>query len=132
MMVTFGYCAVIASHSNSRSFYDHTRNLNTDQIKRLVSLGGIIGHSLCPWHLADQGNADLNTVIHNIEVLISEAGEDNVCFGCDLDGTDLPAGFSDLTSLTKLNELLQERFSKEITDKLFFYNAYRKLTQFLK
>lgn len=125
-------CAVIASHSNSRSFFDHTRNLNSYQIKRLVSLGGIIGHSLCPWHLADHGNADANTVISNIEALISEAGEDNVCFGCDLDGTDLPDGFNGLTSLAGYYELLNKRFSQEIADKLYFNNAYRKLTQFLK
>ena len=125
-------CPVIASHSNSQEFYKHSRNLNKEQIERLASLNGIIGHSLCPWHLAENGEADLSTVIGNIEFLISLAGEDNVCFGCDLDGTDLPKGFSDITSLEPLYAELSKKFSPLTADKIYFKNAYQKFQQFLK
>ena len=123
---------VIASHSNSRTFFDHTRNLYTDQVKRLISLGGIIGHSLCPWHLAKNGDADIDSVLDNIEHLINEAGEDNICFGCDLDGTDLPKGFSDITSLEELYNKLSKRFSPQIAEKITYLNALNKFQQFLK
>ena len=123
---------VIASHSNSRRFYDHTRNLYTEQLKRLTELGGIVGHSLCPWHLATQADADEYTVLKNIEALIEDAGEDNDCFGCDLDGTDLPKGFTDITSLTKLGDMLSNRFSPLIADKILYLNALNKFQQFLK
>ncbi len=123
---------VIASHSNSRRFFDHTRNLYTEQIKRLVSLNGIVGHSLCPWHLAENGNADLNTVLDNIEYLIEDTGEDNVCFGCDLDGTDLPCGFTDITSLDDVYKQLSNRFSPSLADKIIYLNALNKFQQFLK
>ncbi|MBQ1935161.1 MAG: membrane dipeptidase, partial [Clostridia bacterium] len=123
---------VIASHSNSRSYFDHTRNLYIEQIKRLISLGGIIGHSLCPWHLADNGNADVDNVIDNIESLINAVGEDNICFGCDLDGTDLPYGFKDITSLENICNQLSHRFSPQIADKIQFTNALTKFQQFLK
>ncbi len=133
MNITEKYSSpVIASHSNSRRFFDHTRNLYTDQIKRLVSLGGIVGHSLCPWHLDENGNADINTVLDNIEHLICDAGEDNVCFGCDLDGTDLPRGFADITSLETLYEHISIRFSPSVADKIIFLNALKKFQQFLK
>ncbi len=123
---------IIASHSNSRSFFDHTRNLYPEQIKRLVSLDGIIGHSLCPWHLAESGNADLRTVINNIESLICLAGEDNVCFGCDLDGTDLPEGLTDIASLKAVYNELSNRFSPSLADKIIYLNAFNKFQQFLK
>ena len=123
---------VIASHSNSRGRFNHTRNLYTDQIKRLISLGGIIGHSLCPWHLSESGDADVTTVMENIESLIYDAGEDNICFGCDLDGTDLPHGFKDITSLNTICDRLSHRFSPQIADKIQFTNALTKFQQFLK
>jgi membrane dipeptidase len=123
---------VIASHSNSRRFFDHSRNLYTDQIKRLISLGGIVGHSLCRWHLAEGGKSDIKTVLKNIEVLIEDAGEDNVSFGCDLDGTDLPDGFDGIASLNTLSQELSKRFSPSIADKILYQNALNKFQQFLK
>ena len=123
---------IIASHSNSRVFFDHTRNLYTEQAKRLVSLGGIIGHSLCTWHLAESGKADINTVLDNISRLVEDVGEDNVAFGCDLDGTDLPLGFNDITSLSQLYDHLSIGFSPSTADKIFYQNALNKFQQFLK
>lgn len=123
---------VIASHSNSRRSCDHTRNLYTDQIKRLVSLGGIVGHSLCPRHLSIDGNADISKVLDNIAHLIEDAGEDNVCFGCDLDGTDLPNGITDINSLRSIYNAISLRFSPQTADKIIYQNALNKFQQFLK
>ena len=123
---------VIASHSNSREFFDHTRNLYKEQAERLASLGGIAGHSLCVWHLEKDGKCNVKTVCDNVLSLTEIMGTDNVCFGCDLDGTELPEGISDISDIALIHEEIINALGKEVAEKILFTNAYNKFKQFLK
>ena len=123
---------VIASHSNSREYFDHTRNLYRNQAERLASLGGIAGHSLCIWHLEKDGKCDVKTVCENVVSLTKLMGKENVCYGCDLDGTDLPEGVSDITGIHLIHNEISNALGKEAAENILFTNAYNKFKKFLK
>ncbi len=114
---------IIASHSNSYSVMPHSRNLRDEDFEGIRVLGGIVGISLCPYHLA-KDDADISDVIKHIEHYLSLGGEDTLCLGCDLDGTDLPNGFDGISDLPKIaNELARLNYSQKQIEKIFYANA---------
>lgn len=118
---------VIASHSNAYSVYSHSRNLRDRHMDAIKELGGIIGISLCKFHLYDKSpdETDITDVIRHIEYYLSRGMENVLCIGADWDGTDLPRGFSDIRSAYNIyNELLKLNYSEELIDNIFFGNAY--------
>ena len=115
---------IIASHSDSYSVCQHSRNLTDEDFKKISSLGGIVGISLCPNHLASGGDASISDIIKHIEHYLSLGGEDTVCLGCDLDGTNLPNGFDGLSDIPKIEEeLIRLGYSDELTEKICYKNA---------
>ncbi len=119
---------IIASHSNSYSVYSHSRNLRDRHMEAIKELGGIIGISLCKFHLYDKApdETDMTDVLRHIEYYLSRGMEDVLCIGADWDGTDLPKGFFDIRSAQNIYEsLLKLNYSEELIEKIFFGNAYR-------
>ncbi len=117
----------IATHSNSHSLWGHTRNLRDRHFAAIKELGGIVGVSLCPSHLKDlsTGPATAETVFSHVEYYLSIGGEDVVGFGADWDGTDLPAGFSNVSHLLSVAEIMAaHNYSDALIDKLFWGNMY--------
>lgn len=115
---------IIASHSNSHSVYGHTRNLRDYHFEAIRDMGGVVGISLCRSHLAPGGKAGLDDIIRHIEHYLSLGGEDTIALGCDLDGTDLPEGFSDVADLIKIADIMSELgHSNDLIEKLFYRNA---------
>lgn len=115
---------IIASHSNSYSVCAHSRNLTDKDFCDIVSLGGIVGISLCPEHLKEGGGATISDIIKHIEHYLSLGGENTVCLGCDLDGTDLPRGINDISDLYKIEEeLLKLNYTTETVEKILYKNA---------
>lgn len=101
---------VIATHSNARAVRDHRRNLTDAQFCAVRDLGGVVGISLCPAHLAAKGEpCGVDAVVRHIEHYLSLGGEKTVCLGCDLDGTSLPDGFAGIEDLKKIAEALAVR-----------------------
>ena len=118
---------IIASHSNSYSLYPHTRNLRDEHVHAIVELGGIIGVSLCPYHLTDTNKkvCDVSDVVDHIIKYISLGAENNIGLGCDLDGTELPSGFNSIADLKLIsNELSQRGISDSVIDKILYENYY--------
>ena len=117
--------AVIATHSNSREVFDHPRNLTDAFAKRIAYLGGTVGISLAPQHLAEEGHADIDAVcdhmLHYLEIGLS----DSLTFGCDLDGVDaLPKGIDNVSSLVSIADALRGRgVSEEQIEKICYKNA---------
>lgn len=116
---------LIASHSDSYTVNPHTRNLQDKDFITISMLGGLVGINLCPSHLNLSESAKLCDIVRHIEHYMSLGGENTVAMGCDLDGTDLPNGFSDISDLYKIvNELQRLNYSDELTDKLLYQNAF--------
>ncbi len=115
---------VIASHSCSYSVYPHRRNLRDEQFLRIKDLGGVVGLSLCAYHLtSDDMKCSSNDVLRHFEHYLSIGGENMTCFGADMDGAPMPNDISGIESIPMLYEKLCERFGKKIAHKLAFQNA---------
>lgn len=117
--------AVCASHSNSRAVCPHRRNLTDDNFKRIAELGGTVGISMAPSHLAASGNAAIDDICRHLEHYLELGGENVITFGCDFDGvSSLPCGIGGLRDIPHLRDCLaQHGFSDDILDRIFFKNA---------
>lgn len=117
----------IASHSNCYALFPHTRNLRTKHLNDIIKLGGIVGISLCPYHLKDMADSKCTVadVVDHIEKYLCLGAEDVIGLGCDLDGTDLPDGFTGINDLEIIaEELLKRNYSDELINKIFYRNFY--------
>ncbi len=121
---------VMASHSNCKSIYDHTRNLSDEHIKAIAELGGAIGLNLCKFHLCDAENepCTVDTLISHIEGFIALGALDSLGLGCDMDGAPLPDGISGVGDLDKLALAMKNKgYSDEVIEKIFYKNHYNFL-----
>ena len=117
----------IASHSNCYSLFPHTRNLREKHLNDIIKLGGIVGISLCPYHIKDMsdGICTVSDVVAHIEKYLELGAENVLGLGCDLDGTDLPQGFNGVNDLYKIaDELARINYSDHLIEKIFYKNFY--------
>ncbi len=114
---------IVATHSNSRTVYNHTRNLTDEFYKEIARLGGVVGISMAPQHLCSDG-ADINAVLRHIEHYVSLA-PGAVCLGCDFDGVEsLPEGITGVSDLNKLREAISNStVLSSYTEKIMYTNA---------
>jgi len=115
---------VIASHSCSFGVYDHPRNLRDDQFKVIKELGGIVGLSLCRYHLTSDDKCDIDDILRHIDRYLNIGGERMLCLGADMDGAPLPDGISGIESIPHLYEIVSTEFGKDLSDKITWENAY--------
>lgn len=115
---------VVATHSNSRSVCDNSRNLTDDMFKAICQTGGVAGFNQCAPFVGE--NPDLDAVCdHFIHFLSMDPEGDHIALGGDLDGCDeLPAGFDGVQSYPAMAQRLLERGVDEtILRKIFWENA---------
>ncbi len=116
---------ILASHSNCRSVWDHSRNLTDDQLRAIRDTGGVVGLNLYVPFLG-QG-ADFDTLLRHLEHMLQVCGTDHICLGGDLDGCDiLPEGFTDLSSYAGFHTFLRDKgFDQNLLDQIFYTNLDR-------
>ena len=115
---------VIASHSNSRSVYGHSRNLTDDMFKAICDTDGIAGMNLYAAFLGE--NATLDTACdHILHWLELDPEGKHIALGGDLDGCDaLPAGFTGVDSYLALQDrLLQRGVTEKILENICWNNG---------
>ena len=113
---------VIASHSNSRSVWNVSRNLTDEMFLALCATGGVTGINLYTDFLGE--NPDLNTVCdHILHFLQLDPAGKHIALGGDLDGCEaLPAGFDGVQDYPKLADVLLARGVPEHTVYDIFWN----------
>lgn len=113
---------VIASHSNSRSVWNVSRNLTDDMFLAICRTEGVVGINLYSYFLGE--NADLDTVCdHILHFLSLDPTGKHVALGGDLDGCEtLPDGFAGVQDYQKLAQRLLERGVHEDTVMDIFWN----------
>ena len=111
---------VIASHSNSRTVWNVTRNVTDEMFLAICKTGGVVGINLYADFLGDE--PDLNTVCdHILHFLSLDPDGTHVALGGDLDGCNqLPKGFNGIEDYPKLADALIARGVDERT----VYNIY--------
>ncbi|MDD2417477.1 MAG: membrane dipeptidase [Oscillospiraceae bacterium] len=113
---------IIASHSVSAGVFNHPRNLTDEQFKAVINTGGLVGITLC----CDQlGKQTFECIQRHIEHYLSLDGSNNLAFGCDFDGADLPADWGGIQVMEDIYEYLyRKNYEEYLLDRLFFSNCY--------
>lgn len=121
-VVEAGECPFLASHSDSYAVCPHPRNLTDAQFLAIVRGGGVVGLNLCADFLGEQ---TFEALERHLDRFWSLGGEDTVCFGCDMDGTALPAEWGGLSLIPRMEEYLyRKNYHIKLIQKLFFGNCY--------
>lgn len=118
---------IIATHSDSRTVFDHPRNLTDEHAKQIAACGGLVGISMAPQHLDAPGKANVESICRHIRHYLSLGLENTLAFGCDFDGIDqTPAGICNISDMTKIGEtLFAEGISEKTIQAIFWDNAER-------
>lgn len=116
---------VIASHSDAAAICPVSRNLSDAQVKKLLSVGGVIGLNLYTAFLRQDGKAHLSDLLPHIEHFLALGAEHALCLGGDWDGAELPPELRTVADITQIAELLLARnYPESLVRDLFFENAY--------
>lgn len=113
---------VIASHSNSRSVCDHSRNLTDDMFCAICQTGGVVGINLYADFLGENGTISA-AADHMFHFLTLDPSGTHIALGGDLDGCDkLPVGFEGIQDYPALAGILLERGLEETAVHNIFWN----------
>ena len=115
---------VIASHSNAHAICPVSRNLRNGTIRSVIQSGGLIGLNLHEPFLAKDHRATREDVLRHMEYFLEQGAKHSLCFGCDMDGADLPRELSTLLDLPALADYLLGYYSEQTVRSVFFENAY--------
>lgn len=113
---------VIASHSNSRSIFDVSRNLTDDMFKAICATGGVAGLNQYAYFLGEKPGIDTacDHIFHFLEL---DPDGTHIALGGDLDGCNpLPEGFAGIQDYPKLAQRLLERGLDEKSVRNIFWN----------
>ena len=113
---------VIATHSNSRSIWNVSRNLTDDMFLAVCQTGGVVGINQYTAFLGE--NPTLDTVCdHVLHFLELDPSGTHIALGGDLDGCEaLPAGFDGVQDYPRLASALKERGLDDQTIKNIYWN----------
>lgn len=115
---------IVASHSNSRSFRNVSRNLTDDMFRAICQTGGVTGFNFYADFVGE--NPTIDTICDHIFHLLSlDPDCRHLALGGDLDGCDrLPEGFDGIQDYPVLADRLLERgLSQQNLQDLFWNNA---------
>lgn len=117
---------ILATHSNSRAVYHHSRNLTDDMFRAIRDTGGVAGYNTCRDFTGE--NPNLDTICdHILHFLDLDPDGKHIALGGDLDGVEtMPDGFEGVQSYPALAQRLLERgLSEENVMDIFWNNAIR-------
>ena len=113
---------IVASHSNSRTLCNHSRNLTDDMFRAICQTGGVAGINQYAEFLGEQPTLDTvcDHIFHFME--LDPSGK-HIALGGDLDGCEqLSRGFEGIQSYPALAQRLLERGLNEETIRDIFWN----------
>lgn len=114
----------IASHSNAKSVWDHTRNLTNEQITAIIENQGVIGLNFYEGFVG--GSLDLDMVRAHLDRILELGGAKNAALGGDWDGCDTTPSLPAIDSLPRLYEhLLRRGYAETVVQDLFYNNLMR-------
>ena len=115
---------VVATHSNSRSVWNVSRNLTDDMFRAICDTGGVAGFNQCADFVGQK--PDLNTACdHFLHFLELDPNCKHIALGGDLDGCDsLPEGFDGVQDYPKLAaKLLSRGLTEDMVYDIYWNNA---------
>ena len=122
---------ILATHSNSRTVHNHSRNLTDDMFRAIRETGGVAGYNACREFTGE--NPNLDTVCDHILHFLELGGEDVLALGSDFDGCTVPYFLRGTRQLPKLEEILREAgLDSGLIEKIFWKNALDFLRRYDK
>lgn len=112
----------IATHSNTRAYCPHPRNLTADQLAQIFRSGGIVGLNLYTLFLGERqtGYGDL---LRHIDNMYRAGGEGRVALGTDFDGCDTDERFRSVSDMPAFYDALTRELSENEAESIFYGNA---------
>ena len=113
---------IIATHSNSRTVWNNSRNLTDDMFRAIAETGGVAGYNACAEFTGENPTVDTicDHIFHFME--LDPSGK-HIALGGDLDGVShMPAGFDGVQSWPVLAQRLIERGLDEETVMDIYWN----------
>lgn len=122
----------IASHSNSRTITNVSRNLTDDMVKTIANHGGVIGINFCSYFLGTSPISKIEDIINHIKHIINVGGIDVVAIGSDFDGISNLVEVEDISQMHKLQDaLLFSGLKEKDVEKIMYKNALRVIKDVL-
>lgn len=81
--IKFSKKPVALTHANPASLVNHKRNKPDDLLKAVAKRGGIIGATIFPPFLKEEGVADISDYVRVIDYLVNLVGIDHIAVGTD-------------------------------------------------
>jgi len=119
---------ILASHSNAKSVWNHTRNLTDEQITAIIENQGVIGLNLYEDFVG--GSRDLDALRAHLDHILELGGAANVGLGGDWDGCDTIDALPSIDKLGCFYEyLLNYGYNETVVHDLFYNNLMRVVSQ---
>lgn len=114
----------IASHSNAKSVWNHTRNLTNEQITAIIENQGVVALNFYEGFVG--GSLDFDMVRAHLDCVLELGGAKSVALGGDWDGCDTIKDLPAIDSLPRLYEyLLGHGYGETVVQDLFYNNLMR-------
>lgn len=120
----------VASHSNAREIYGHSRNLTDGMIRALAEKGGIMGINFFAGFVSDCSREDgicyLSDIIRHMKHIYQVGGIECLALGSDFDGIDTDVEWQDASGMEFLLHGMQRAgFTESECDKIIRGNVLR-------
>lgn len=113
---------IVASHSNARSVYDHSRGLTDDQFRVICQKNGVVGLNFYTGFVGQPATMDMFR--RHLDRFLELGGENCIALGADFDGCDSTVeGINGVQDIPLLWQYLAERgYSSDLLEKIFCSN----------
>lgn len=116
----------VASHSNARAVFAHSRNLTDGMIKVLAECGGVMGINFAAHFLGEGCLGKIDDMVRHIRHIYNVGGIGVISLGTDFDGIDTPVEIRDFSQMQKLFDALEkDGFTFAEIEKIASQNALR-------
>ncbi len=121
---------IVASHSNSKSVCNNSRNLSDENLRLLAENGGVVGVNFYPPFISTSKNANYLEILgYHVKQIKKVAGIDSISIGSDFDGIEKTCIIDEPNKIEILIKYLKEQgFTSSEIDKISYKNALRVFT----
>ncbi len=124
---------LVASHSNARAVFPHSRNLADEGIRAVAESGGVVGLCFVEKFLSADGSAEGQraALLAHARHIVKVGGEEVLALGSDFDGTSANGYIKSPADMPKLLFDLERTFGGRVAEKIAYGNARRVMENIL-